>query len=234
MDRLGVGRDDGLTTGTILESMRMPHDVRCLVTSPRRWRVIVAVVLAATAACGGRGPSRTAALPPATGTTSTVTTGVQGISSTAATSPVPVCTSDHGSLIFDEVRADGASIRLAVYLPPCAADGSGRRYPTVYLLHGAGADETQWPAIGLARSADELIAAREIVPLIVVMPSFGLDPADSSIVDDVVPWADANLPTSATRADAPSAVSRPERRQRFGWWPSIQRCSPAWAATARW
>jgi enterochelin esterase-like enzyme len=112
-----------------------------------------------------------------------------------------VCTSDHGSLIFDEVRADGASIRLAVYLPPCAADGSGRRYPTVYLLHGAGADETQWPAIGLARRADELIAAREIVPLIVVMPSSGLDPADSSIVDNVVPWADANLPTSATRAD---------------------------------
>ena len=34
-----------------------------------------------------------------------------------------------------------------------------------------------------------------------VSPSFGLDPADSSIVDDVVPWADANLPTSATRAD---------------------------------
>ena len=78
MDRLGAGRDDGITTGTILESMRMPHDVRCLVTSPRRWRVVVAVVLAATGACGGRGRADRA-LPPATGTTSTVTTGVQGI-----------------------------------------------------------------------------------------------------------------------------------------------------------
>jgi enterochelin esterase-like enzyme len=33
------------------------------------------------------------------------------------------------------------------------------------------------------------------------MPSSGLEPTDSSIVKDVVPWVDANLPTTASRAD---------------------------------
>ena len=86
-----------------------------------------------------------------------------------------------------EIAADIGEIRLAIYLPPCATDPSDRRYPTVYLLHGAAADETQWPAIGLVRSADELIAGREIVPLIVVMPSSGLEPSDSSIVARIAP-----------------------------------------------
>ena len=91
--------------------------------------------------------------------------------------------------------------RVAVYLPPCALDIADRRYRTVYLLHGAGADETQWPAIGLATTADELIAAKAIPPLIVVMPNTGLGATAGSVVDDVVPWADATFPTSATRAD---------------------------------
>ena len=31
------------------------------------------------------------------------------------------------------------------------------------------------------------------------MPNSGLDPGDSSVMDVVVPWADANLPTTAER-----------------------------------
>jgi len=71
----------------------------------------------------------------------------------------------------------------------------------VYLLHGAGADETQWPAIGLAARADELIAAHSIRRVIVVMPDSGLAPDDTSLVDTIVPWADANLPASTARTD---------------------------------
>jgi enterochelin esterase-like enzyme len=127
--------------------------------------------------------------------------GTTTASTTASSPQVPQCSSEQGSLTFVEMAADVGVIRLAVYLPPCATDRADRRYPTVYLLHGAGADETQWPAIGLVRSADELIAGREIVPVIVVMPSSGLELTDSSIVHDVIPWVDANLPTVAARAD---------------------------------
>ncbi len=109
----------------------------------------------------------------------------------------PGCAEERGSLTTHVV----AAIRVAVYLPPCAI---GRvpapRFRTLYLLHGGGTDETQWPAIGLAQRADELIAAREIVPLIVVMPDSGNDPADPSIVDSIVPWVDANLPSARVRA----------------------------------
>ena len=90
---------------------------------------------------------------------------------------------------------------MVVYLPPCALDDRRRRYPTIYLLHGGGTDESQWPAIALAGMADRLITQHDIAPVIVVMPSSGLDPADSSVPDQVVPWADANLPTLAAKAD---------------------------------
>jgi len=107
----------------------------------------------------------------------------------------------HGSLSYRSVPALTGPLRVAVYLPPCALANRTRRYPTIYLLHGAATDETQWPAIGLAVTADRLIVQHEIASVIVVMPRSGLDPGDSSVVDVVVPWADANLPTLAAKAD---------------------------------
>jgi enterochelin esterase-like enzyme len=110
-----------------------------------------------------------------------------------------VCAPDHGFLTYRSIAAGTGAVRLAVYLPPCAPGDRTGRYPTIYLLHGGGTDETQWPAIGLATTADRLIVRHEIAPVIVVMPSSGLDPGDWSVPDHVVPWADANLPTSAAR-----------------------------------
>jgi enterochelin esterase-like enzyme len=173
----------------------------------RRWLTCALVVLvAAMAGCdpGGRFPT-TAAPTTVTGAalpTAAAPTTVTGAAlPTAATPAVSACAAGHGTVTYQQIAGHGGAVRLAAYLPPCALDGSHRRYRTLYLLHGANTDETQWPAIGLARTADELIAARAVEPLIVVMPGSGLDPADSSIADVVVPWADANLPTSASPAD---------------------------------
>ena len=102
---------------------------------------------------------------------------------------------------YRSVPAGADAVQVAIYLPACALSGSTRRYPTIYLLHGGGTDETQWPAIGLASVADRLIADHQIAPVIVVMPNSGLDPGDSSVQDHVVPWADANLPTLAAKVD---------------------------------
>lgn len=60
--------------------------------------------------------------------------------------------------------------RAHVYLPP--GYSADQRYPVLYLLHGIGGDETEW--IRFARPdalLDNLIAAGQAVPMIVVMPN---------------------------------------------------------------
>jgi enterochelin esterase family protein len=57
-----------------------------------------------------------------------------------------------------------------VYLPP-GYDGGADRYPVLYLLHGAGGDESVWPQRMQANVIlDNLIADGELEPLVVVMP----------------------------------------------------------------
>jgi len=61
-------------------------------------------------------------------------------------------------------------VRYSIYLPP-DYDISARRYPVVYLLHGATDDETTWIRFGEVNSAaDRAIASRQIPPMIIVMP----------------------------------------------------------------
>jgi enterochelin esterase-like enzyme len=56
-----------------------------------------------------------------------------------------------------------------VYTPP--GYSSDRSYPVLYLLHGIGGNETHWTTPGLADAIlDNLIAAGEAEPMIVVMP----------------------------------------------------------------
>ena len=59
----------------------------------------------------------------------------------------------------------GVTKRYEVYLPR-GYDGSSRRFPVIYMLHGLGGDETNWLKHGdLKRTADTLE-----LPAIVVMP----------------------------------------------------------------
>jgi enterochelin esterase-like enzyme len=92
----------------------------------------------------------------------------------------------------------------AVYLPP--GFDPTRRYPVVYLLHGMrGAPSEFWDSLRLADVADGLIASGASPPFIAVMPVAGprVDPDggewagiwEDYLVEDVVPWVDAHLPT---------------------------------------
>ncbi len=60
------------------------------------------------------------------------------------------------------------SMPVSVYLPPCYESSTGR-LPVIYLLHGANADETQWPDLRVQAEADTLIASGT-QPFVVVMP----------------------------------------------------------------
>jgi enterochelin esterase family protein len=61
--------------------------------------------------------------------------------------------------------------RMYVYTPPGYEEIRGR-YPVLYLLHGAGGDETEWLNSGrTAQIMDNLIAEGKARPMIVVMPN---------------------------------------------------------------
>jgi len=61
--------------------------------------------------------------------------------------------------------------RMTVYTPAGYED-SAKRYPVLYLLHGAGGDENAWSELGRAvQILDNLIAQGKAEPMIVVMPN---------------------------------------------------------------
>ena len=64
--------------------------------------------------------------------------------------------------------AIGGTIDYTVYLPDGYDASGATRYPTLYLLHGRGDSQAAWQQE--AGALDELIAAGEIPPMIVVMP----------------------------------------------------------------
>jgi len=66
----------------------------------------------------------------------------------------------------------GASFPYRIYLPPDYLR-SQKRYPVLYMLHGAGGNYTEWTDSFLPEQADRLIVAGEIPPMIVVMPDDG-------------------------------------------------------------
>ena len=71
-------------------------------------------------------------------------------------------------------RILGRGVNFAIYLPP-DYQSSARRYPVVYLLHGYTDNESGWVQFGeINLAADGAITAREIPPMIIVMPDGGV------------------------------------------------------------
>ena len=95
----------------------------------------------------------------------------------------------HGTLakVWYESPSLNLTRRMYVYTP-AGYEGSGARYPVLYLLHGGGGDEDAWTTMGRAvQIMDNLIASGKAKPMIVVMPN-------------------GNANQSAVLGDAPSAV----------------------------
>ncbi len=64
----------------------------------------------------------------------------------------------------------GARRKAWVYVPP--GYGKDKTYPVLYLLHGIGGDENEWPRGGRPEVIlDNLIADGKAVPMLVVMPN---------------------------------------------------------------
>ncbi|WP_439558278.1 alpha/beta hydrolase [Dyadobacter sp.] len=78
------------------------------------------------------------------------------------------------SKVFDQLSLPSKLLKserkFAIYLPPDYAT-SERSYPVLYLLHGAGDDQTGWVQFGMVQHiADKAIADGSAAPMIIVMP----------------------------------------------------------------
>ncbi len=78
----------------------------------------------------------------------------------------------HGNMaqVWYDSPGLGMSRRMTIYTPP-TYDGK-KKFPVMYLLHGAGGDEEAWPTLGRTQQIlDNLIALGKAEPMIVVMPN---------------------------------------------------------------
>ena len=85
--------------------------------------------------------------------------------------PVP-----HGQVrqVWYQSGTLGSQRRMHVYTPP-GYDASQDKYPVLYLLHGAGDEDSGWSTIGRAGFIlDNLIAAGKAKPMLIVMPNGSL------------------------------------------------------------
>jgi len=109
-------------------------------------------------------------------------------------------------------KSTNTTRRCFVYTPPDYDKNANKRYPVLYLQHGAGEDETGWGSQGRAGLImDNLIAAGKSKPFIIVMDNGG------------------NIGGGAAgrgRAGAPPAVGQPSAA------PASQGAAPAGAAAA--
>jgi len=84
-----------------------------------------------------------------------------------------------------------------VYTPPGYDAAPGRRYPTLYLLHGFSDDASGWTAVGRANFIlDHLIGAGLAQPMVVVMP---LGYGRPEIVHQPLPTPDAPYADNVAR-----------------------------------
>ena len=93
----------------------------------------------------------------------------------------------------------GTKQTYIVYVPPCY-DVTTTRYPTIYLIHGAGVDDIHWESLGLFEVMDEGIQAGKLAPAIIVLPggdaelymntSGDLGSYEAQIVDELIPTVD--------------------------------------------
>lgn len=114
-------------------------------------------------------------------------------------------------------RSTNTSRRAFVYTPPGYDKDKSTRYPVLYLQHGWGEDETAWTNQGRANLImDNLIAEGKSKPFIIVMTygmtndvrpragglrSFNIKPFQTVLLDELIPYVDANFRTLANQAN---------------------------------
>ncbi len=122
----------------------------------------------------------------------------------------------HGNVqqILFPSKSTNSQRRAFVYTPPGYEKNPSKKYPVLYLQHGWGEDETAWSNQGHANLImDNLIAEGKTKPFIIVMTygmtnelkwghmnDFKIEPFQTVLVDELIPYVDAHFRTIADRA----------------------------------
>ena len=169
----------------------------------RRRALALVAVAAIAAGCGAAAKDHTGATTAGTQRASSAPAGARAI---AVVSRRRIGVRVEDWTLRTPALSDPTGVR--VLLPAGYASDSRRRYPVLYLLHGAQSDHRSWTRDGDAQA----ITAR--APMIVVMPDGGangwytdwyqgarpVQPRwETYHVDELVPWIDATYRTIAAR-----------------------------------
>jgi enterochelin esterase-like enzyme len=117
----------------------------------------------------------------------------------------------HGEIreiLFPSISTN-TSRRAFVYTPPDYEKNLDKHYPVLYLQHGWGENEYGWPNQGKTNLImDNLIASGKAKPFIIVMTygmtndvkigglrNFDIKPFQTVLVDELIPYIDANFRT---------------------------------------
>src|SRR5262245_33885707 len=124
----------------------------------------------------------------------------------------------HGQLreIHYFARSSNTNRHAFAYTPPDYDKDTSKRYPVLYLQHGAGEDETGWGRQGHAGLImDNLLAEGKTKPFLSIMENggnisgprptnaapggrtFNFSAFEKALVDDLIPYIDANFRTLA-------------------------------------
>jgi S-formylglutathione hydrolase FrmB len=169
----------------------------------RRCALALVAAAAIAAGCGGAAKEHAGGTTAATGRASSTLAGARAIT--------VVGRQRHSARIEDwtlRTPALSGPTRVRVLLPTGYAAAAGRRYPVLYLLHGADSDYRSWTRYGDAQAITAHVA------MIVVMPDGGangwytdwyqgarpVQPRwETYHVGELVPWIDVTYRTIATR-----------------------------------
>ncbi len=115
-----------------------------------------------------------------------------------------------GEVVEQQFRSEllNRNYHYQVYLPDGYAQQGARRYPVLYLLHGAGGDEHEWiESLGARQTLDSMIAGGQIQSMVVVMPGHlqgwwvdgASEQSESALLQELMPHAESHFRVLATR-----------------------------------
>jgi enterochelin esterase-like enzyme len=93
----------------------------------------------------------------------------------------------------------GKLLTYRVYTPPCF-DAGITPIPILILFHGLTSTDSQWGALGVGTTADELIRTGQVPPFLILMPreDTGLD-LESAVMDTLLPLVESTYHAGGDR-----------------------------------
>lgn len=114
----------------------------------------------------------------------------------------PACLTQPGVVEKNSLESTKPPQDFFIYLPPCYAEKTERRYPVLYLLHGQTFTADQWIRLGAVDAVNALILNGETMPFIIVFPDdrYWNQPSGEGfgkrVADDLIPYIDLTYRTN--------------------------------------